>query len=123
MNQKTIDTLYSLAEAVIDLADGMCGDAQDQARARDIACTLEHMAADHPVEPIAPHDEARRAWEEEREEIEREAEEEAEREAERQRIAEAFAAWMTRPIEQPTTPPFRARRVWGTGRRKGAEVA
>ena len=56
------DALESLAQAVIDLADGMGGDEQEQDRAQAIAETLRQIAAGDRVGPIIPHDRARDEW-------------------------------------------------------------
>lgn len=56
-------TLRSLAQAVLDLADGLGGDAQERDRARDIAFRLEELAAGQVTTPIEPHAVARASWE------------------------------------------------------------
>src|SRR6188474_1040729 len=113
MNQNTIATLHSLAEAVVDLVDGLDGGQWESDRAEQIAAVLSQIADGRPHQPIAAHSLAYKDWQRGEDECEQ-----ADREAERQCIAAAFAAWMTRPLQQSTTtPPQKARRVWGTGRR------
>jgi hypothetical protein len=51
--------LKSLARAVLDLCDGLGGDAQEQDRARDIAFRLEELAGGWTTTPIEPHEAAR----------------------------------------------------------------
>ena len=55
-------TLHSLARAVLDLADGMGGDDQEQTRAQEIANTLYALSFGHPVAPLQAHDAARAEW-------------------------------------------------------------
>jgi hypothetical protein len=57
------DTLRSLADAVLDLADGMGGDDQEQDRAGDIAEALNRIADGYYVKPLPEHEAARTAWE------------------------------------------------------------
>jgi hypothetical protein len=54
---------------VVDLVDGLGGDDQERKRAADIAEALCAIAAGRPPFPLEDHDEARRAWMAEIEEV------------------------------------------------------
>jgi hypothetical protein len=56
------DTLLGLARAVLDLAEGMGGDEQEQHRAWQIHEALRGLAQGEPVPPLPPHNDARDAW-------------------------------------------------------------
>ena len=55
-------TLYTLARAVEDLADGMGGDVQEEYRAWSIGAALIQIANGEKVAPLLEHDEARERW-------------------------------------------------------------